>query len=160
MIIEQRLIDLLNKNGPTRLKNRWIIGNIYSEPNTSALPLGYVYIPNDNVTRESTQIDNKTLVVRIGVILKWTSDIKAIDSTPGYKELTRLCNEMDTNLEYKDKTVMRVLLDNRQLFSDKNVFLGLNPNPSIDFDKSPTAGDRPPGIYSLEGVFNIAISII
>lgn len=158
-MIERRLIEILKAYGPTALANKWIVGNIYSEPNDSSLPLGYVSVRNVVINEEDTQTPRLTQMIRIGVIVRWADDLNAVDETAGYKELTELCDDLNDDLELKDRTVLKAILDNRRLFENKNAFISLNPSPDISFDKSPGAGDRPEGIHSVEGVVDFTIQI-
>jgi len=145
--IIQKVIDVLNEKGPSKLRNRYINGNILI-PKQSELPV--CYITKDTISKQpADNMEDEHLQNLVAtIILDMTNDLNQIyNMVSGDSELYELCEARDyETYELKPDTILSVLSSVQQI--DNNFWIGLGSPVEINYGLG--IERRGPGIFSVE----------
>lgn len=154
--IIQKVIDMLDANGPSKLQGRYINGDVLL-PNGSELPMCYICKdqvlaqPADNMEDEHLQMLVAT------VILDIRDDInEAYNSVAGMPELWDICEGRDpNNYRLREDTMLYQLRNSQQL--DNKFWLGVGTPVQINYGMG--VQRRGPGIFSIEAVIRFTVRL-
>lgn len=123
-ILAEALIDILNKEGPIQLKNRYQIGEIDYEPSESELPLCMIFTDSSNIQNDGfgDSIGLETRIVQMQVVVNYKKEPRTKKYAYG-STLYNMILARDENWRLKDKTILKVLFDNRRMSDTRNIFI-------------------------------------
>lgn len=151
----QRLIDVLEENGPIELRGKYHHGDVMV-PAKSDLPMVTIARDRTRITQASDLEDDNIMPLVINVLYDYTQDLtNDFNVQAGVTSLYRLVEERDpTNYRLKENTIGWVLRQKQQL--GPKLFLAVGPNEALDIDYGLGVERRGPGIFSVESVIRIS----
>lgn len=155
--IIEKLIEMLEANGPTALVNKYIQGDVLAPPK-SELPIVSIAKDGTNVRSDGTMQDVHTISIVLAVIEDWTKDLnESFDLTRGTNALWRYFEKRNANYSVAEKTLIYALRANQKL--DNNLFISINDN-GLEADYGLGIEKRGSNIFSVEGIirFNIELT--
>lgn len=148
-----KIITMLNTNGPSKLKGRYINGDVLL-PNKSELPM--CYITKDQVIAQpADNMEDEHLHLLVAtVVLDWTKDLKgAYDMVAGMSELWDFCEGRGDDYQMRSDTLLYQLRNSQQL--DEKLWLGVGTPVQINYGMG--IARRGPGIFSMEAVLRFTV---
>jgi len=144
--ITQKVIDLLDSSGPSKLKGKYINGDVLL-PNESEFPMAYIARDTVLVTPASNMEDNHDISMVLTVILDIMQDLDGPhDLVQGMPELYEFCEARDGQFRLKNDTILYQLGKAQQLAP--NLWIGVGSPLSINYGMG--IERRGPGIFSVE----------
>lgn len=150
-----KVIDMLEKNGPSKLRGRYINGDVLL-PNKSDLPI--CYITKDQVLAQpANNMEDEHLQLLVAtIILDHTQDLnQAYNMVGGVSELWQMCEERDASYNLLPKTMLYNLRNSQQL--DNKMWLGLGTPVQINYGMG--IERRGPGIFSIEATIRFTVRL-
>ena len=140
MIVLDKLIKLLEEQGPPALKGRYYIGQIVYSANRSLLPLATIRFTDVGIQPDATTEDRVAYIVEIDVLTAWLDKV-GNDTSRGYSSLLELIGVLDDSYNLKPKTILYALSNNKEL--DHNLRVGVGETPSVTVDFKDIYDDNP-----------------
>jgi hypothetical protein len=144
----QTVIDLLDGTGPSKLRGRYVNGDVL-QPNKTELPLCYITRDTTTVTAETNMQDLHQASLVATVILDWTQDLdQAYDMVAGTPELYEMCEGRNDNFTLREDTMLYCLRKDQQL--NGGLWLGVDSPVEVSYGIG--VDRRGPGSFSIEAV--------
>lgn len=145
--IIDKVIQVLNQNGPSKLHGRYINGDVLL-PNKNDLPICYVTKDQVNVQPANNMEDEDLQNMVATVILDMTQDLDAAyGMVAGVSELFQMCEERDpTTYQLLERSLLYQLRKSQQI--DNNFWIGVGTPVSINYGMG--IERRGPGMFSIE----------
>jgi len=150
----QKLIDVLEADGPADLKGKYHHGDVLV-PAKSDLPMVTIARDRTRITQASDLEDDNIMPLVINILYDYTRDLtNDFDVAAGVTSLYQLVEERDeVNYRIKPGTIAWVLRNKQQLAN--KLWLAVGPNEVLDIDYGLGVERRGPGIFSVESVIRI-----
>jgi hypothetical protein len=150
-----KVIELLDANGPSKLRGKYINGDVLS-PNKSELPLCYI-AKDETVAQPATNMEDEHLFQLVAtVIFDWTQDLnEAYDIIAGTPELYEICEGRNGDYTVKEDTLLYQLRKSEQL--DADLWIGIGTPVQISYGLG--VDRRGPGSFSVEAVIRFAVKL-
>jgi hypothetical protein len=153
--IINKVIEVLNANGPSKLESRYINGDVLL-PNKSDLPICYIAKdqvlaqPADNMEDEHLQLLVAT------VILDITDDLnEAYTAVQGVPELYKMVEARDEQYRLLSDTLLYQLRNSQQI--DDKMWIGVGSPVQVNYGMG--VERRGPGIFSIEAVIRFTVRL-
>lgn len=150
-----KVISMLNAKGPSKLKGRYINGDVLL-PNNSDLPL--CYITKDQVLAQpANNMEDEHLQLLVAtIILDIKQDLKqAYNAVQGVPELWEMCEARDANYNLLPNTMLYNLRNSQTL--DTKMWIGLGTPVQINYGMG--IERRGPGIFSIEATIRFTVRL-
>lgn len=153
----QKLIDMLEDEGPPSLRGHYRQGDVLAPPRRE-LPIVSVARQGTVVDSDSTMTDTHTTSIVMAIIVDWTEDLdKSFDLVRGTTTLYELMEERDANYYVKPGTLSYAIRNNDKL--DDNLFISIR-DEGLRLDYGLGWEKRGTNIFSVEGIlrFNLELT--
>jgi hypothetical protein len=154
--IFQKLIDLLEAEGPEELVGHYVQGDVL-RPAKESLPLVTVGKSTTRVGAASNMEDDQLMAVQLNIIYDYMQDLEqSSDLEVGLTSLYGMCEGRDeTTYELSENTIMYVLRKHPKL--DNDLYISVGPNEEVQIEYGMGIQRRGPGIFSVEAIikFNL-----
>jgi hypothetical protein len=153
----QKVIDLLEQHGPSKLKGRYINGDVLL-PNKSELPLCYVAKDSTTISPATNMEDEHLIALVATVILDFTQDLDgAYDLVAGTPEIYEFCEGRSDDYQLLEETLLYQLRKSQQL--DEKLWIGVGTPVEVSYGIG--VDRRGPGSFSVEAVvrFNVRLHV-
>ena len=154
--IVAKVIKFLEDNGPSKLRGRYIHGDVLL-PNKTELPLCYVTKDQVAVTSANNMEDEHTQALVATIILDHTQDLKeAYDLVGGISELWEFIEARDPVTNQLLPTTFLYQLRLQQQLEDK-FWIGLGTPVTVNYGMG--IERRGPGIFSIEATVRFTVRL-
>ena len=154
--IIQRIITLLEKNGPPELRQKYVYGRIYYDPNRKDLPLVSIGNGRERLGRRKTRGSEHDIELAVSVITAWTHDLsRGWNVEKGFATLKQLVGARQADYNFTDTCIMGVLDANKRLEADKNLYI-LN---DIEADYRDRPNIRGRNVYTVEATVSFTVRL-
>lgn len=149
-----KLVNLLNAEGPSELKNRYYYGDPIVVPER-VLPACFINFDRQNVATA----DNAHLETKISLVFNIVWDMKRdmnqqLDNIESHMSLVRIIAGRDDNYNFLPDSIISVLRKHQDL--DTNLWIDVDQATEVDWGVG--IAKRGPGIYTAEGVLRTQIT--
>ena len=122
------LIRILDRDGPTSMKGKYLNGPMFGLPNKSELPMASIRLSSEGQHNNMSGGYETTYSIEIRTIANTRETNSNSRQTQGYSKLVELISARDNNLQLKTKTIIRALQKNAVfMVGDTQVSLALKP---------------------------------
>lgn len=153
--IVQTIIDLLEANGPTELRGRYINGDVLL-PNKTELPICYVAKDTTQAQPADNMEDEHLIAMFATVILDLTQDLnESYEMVAGTPKLYDMCEGRNDDFSLREDTVLYQLRNSQQLAP--KLWIGVGTPVIVGYGVG--IQRRGPGTFSVEAVirFNVRL---
>jgi len=153
--IIQKVIDVLNTQGPSKLRGRYTNGDVLL-PNKTELPM--CYVTKDQVAAQpANNMEDEHLQMMVAtVILDFTQDMNAAyGMVAGVSELFQFCEERNSDYELLPNSLLYILRNNQQI--DDKMWIGIGTPVQINYGLG--IERRGPGIFSIEATIRFTVKL-
>ena len=116
--------DMLEKDGPTDLRGRYVLGQLSYEP--SAFPICYIFNSSVLASRLESGGGNVDPTAAIGIQLQVATGLltESTDENVGHgNDLMELIAPIGEDFRFKDDGILKVLMMDRTLGDPENIFI-------------------------------------
>lgn len=148
-----RIIQILNAEGPSQLKNRYYYGDPLMVAK-AMLPAVFITKDKTMIRSASTAEDELRMPMVINVVMDLTSDFnKAFNDTQSANTLYELVEGRDNHYQLKPTSIAYILRKYQQLDNQ----LWIDANTTLELDYGIGVQKRGPGIYTVESVIRLNV---
>ena len=153
--VVQKVIDLLDSAGPSKLRGRYINGDVL-QPGRSELPLCYIAKDGTSVSPATNMEDEHRISLVATIILDWTQDLgEAYDIVAGTPELYEFCEGRGSDYQLLADTLLYQLRRSQQL--DAKLWIGVGTPVEISYGIG--VDRRGPGSFSVEALIRFTVRL-
>lgn len=153
--IVAKVIEFLEKNGPTKLKGRYIHGDVLL-PNKTELPLCYVTKDQVAVTAANNMEDEHQQALVATIILDHTNDLgKAYNMVAGLSDLWEFVEARGEDFDLLPQSLLYQLRRQQQVAP--KMWIGLGTPVTVNYGMG--VERRGPGIFSIEATIRFTVRL-
>ena len=151
----KKIIEVLEKEGPQKLKGKYCHGDVLLAPNNQ-MPFCSVAIDNEAINSGDSMEDINVIPLVLTVVTSATKEIKTHDIMTGTNTLYEIIVARNEDYSLREDCLAYVLRKHAQL--DEKFFIAINDAPmtadfGIGFER------RGAGMYSVEGTLRITVTL-
>ena len=159
--IIQKIIEVLEANGPDELRGKYYNGDVMLVPKEE-LPVCSVAKDRTIITPADNMTDQHTINLVINVLYDYTSDLQnsfdLVAGTTGlYEIMEGRISDLTDEKRYQFKNTALAYILGKKIQLDTNVWISIGQGSNISIEYGLGVNRRGPGIFSVEAVIRTPV---